>query len=465
MKNIKNFFSYALGDFFVKGMLFISLPLLTRIMSPEEYGKLSILNTAILILYVFTSLNLQSAVLNRYMKNKNNFETYLGSCLIFLVPFHIILLVTARFYENLVSNLLGFSSSDFISVLFICMLLSYIFIYVNYLQAAEDGTRYVKINVITKLAEIVLIFIFAVLLTKNQYLSKIYAQFIVCIPMLLYCFLKLKKIASFDLKFIYIKEALFFSVPLVVHVLSNSLLSQVDRVIINDILGNAAAGIYSFSYNLGMCVIVVIMAWNSSWQPRLFKLINDKQTEKISLVNKNIALLIFFISSGCVLFSKEMVIVASNKDYYAGIDIVPLIVIGNALIHIYLTYVNFVFYKKKTILISCTTLLALIINIIANYVLIPIYGIVGSAIATLIAYLALCIFHFFTAKYIIGIYNSSLVSIKLLSFYFIGLMTVYGVMIVLNKQELLYSIFLKLVILMFMLGYIIKTKAYIKVVA
>ncbi|WP_186377474.1 lipopolysaccharide biosynthesis protein, partial [Yersinia rochesterensis] len=170
------------------------------------------------------------------------------------------------------------------------------------------------------------------------------------------------KLSRGKFNFIYLKEALIFSLPLIVHVLSNSLLSQADRLIINKIMGTYSAGIYSFAYNLGMCVIVVITAWNSSWQPQLYKLINIRDDEAIKKATYASTVLIFLICALSMLFSKEMVVFLASDKYYDSIPILPLIIIGNSLIHIYLVYVNFIFYKKKTVIISCATLGALGIN-------------------------------------------------------------------------------------------------------
>lgn len=460
MKNIKNFLSYAIGDLFVKGMLFISLPLLTRIMSPEQYGKLSILNTAILILYVFVSLNIQSVVINRVMKQKEGFSVFLSSCIYFLIPFQVLLIVLEPFYSSIISRLLGIAEKDVPSVLIICIMLSYIYIYTSYLQGVEQGGLYVKINVISKVCEILLIFGFALIVTTDQYLSKIYAQFLVCAPLLAFSFYKLKNNIVLKFSVNELKGALWFSVPLIVHVLSNSLLSQADRIIINSKLGSSSAGIYSFAYNLGMCILVLVMAWNSSWQPKLYQLINKNDSSTIQKVNNASSIIICAISATVMLFSKEVVIIMSTKEYYEGIELIPLIIIGNALIHVYLTYVNFVFYVKKTSLIAITTFLALAINIIANYALIPYYGIRGAAIATVIAYLFLCVFHFLTAKHFAKQVNRDSLSLKLLGWFFIALMGVYFVILALNQLPHVYAFVTKIALASIIFWIIFKNKIY-----
>lgn len=454
-KTLTDFFNYALGDVFVKGFLFISLPLLSRLLDPIQYGYLSLINTATMILYVFISLNLQNSITNRFMITSENFDSYLLSILCFIIPFQIILIILEPLYRAPVSSFLGINEKDFISVLSICIMLSYIYIYTCYLQASRQSKRYVIFNIVAKISEMILIFAFAYFLTSNQYMSKIYAQMIVNIILITYVSMILWKLSRGKFNFRYLKEALIFSLPLIIHVLSNSLLSQADRLIINKIMGVYSAGIYSFAYNLGMCVIVVIMAWNSSWQPKLYKLINSRDNEAIKRATYASTVLIFLICALSMLFSKEMVVFLASDKYYDSIPILPLIIIGNSLIHIYLIYVNFIFYKKKTVIISCATLGALGINVILNYYLIPKFGIAGSAWATVIAYFFLAALHYTTATYIT---RNNIIPFKYLIFYSVGLLLVYPVTLYLNEMNLISGLVLKIVISLMVIVFVAKSK-------
>ncbi|CNH13117.1 oligosaccharide flippase family protein [Yersinia pekkanenii] len=454
-KTLTDFFNYALGDVFVKGFLFISLPLLSRLLDPIQYGYLSLINTATIILYVFISLNLQNAITNRYMITNENFDSYLLSILYFIIPFQTILLILEPLYRIPVSSFLGVNEKDFFSILLICVMLSYIYIYTCYLQASRQSKRYVIFNIIAKISEITLIFVFAYFLTSNKYMSKIYAQMIVNIILIVYVLRVLWKLSRGEFKFLYLKEALIFSLPLIVHVLSNSLLAQADRLIINKLMGIYSAGIYSFAYNLGMCVIVVIMAWNSSWQPKLYKLINSKDNDLIKRATYASTVLMFLVCAITMLLSKEMVIFLSGEKYYDSVPILPLIIIGNSLIHMYLVYVNFVFYKKKTMIISSATLGALAINIVLNYYLIPIFGIAGSAWATVIAYFFLAALHYVTATFIT---KNNIIPFKYLIFYSAGLLFVYPMVLYLNEQSLVVGLAIKTIIMIIVITFIVKSK-------
>lgn len=458
-KTVKDFLNYALGDLCVKGFLFVSLPLLSRIMDPTQYGKLSLINTAIMILYVFVSLNMQNAVMNRYMKSSENFSNYLGSIVLFLIPFQIIIIIAEPFYRNFLSRILGIEASDLIWVLVICILLSYIYIYSSYLQASKQSLKYVKLNVISKVTEVIFIFAFAYYMSSNQYLSKVYSQLIISSLLVIYLFFHIKKIISFPKGTSDIKDALFFSVPLIIHVLSNSLLSQADRLMIADMLGVYDAGIYSFSYNLGMCIIVVVMAWNASWQPRLYKMLDDGDNKKIRERIFYSTIIVFAVSALAILFSNEMIMVLAGEKYYQGAEIVPVIIFGNALIHIYLCFANFVFYQKKSFIISLATMFALLVNVLINYYAIPKYGIIGAAWATVISYFMLCIFHYTAATFYT---KNNVVSIFNLLAFSVALLIVIAVTYQINHLDFWPLITIKILITLVALMTIYRSKIYNK---
>lgn len=458
-KTLGDFIKYFAGDLFVKGFMFISLPLLSRIMDPDDYGKMSLINAAVMILYVFISLNLQNAVANRYMKDTEDFAEYLGSTLIGLSVIQFCFVILSPLYGPFISQLLSISLMDFYWVIAICVLLSYIYIYTSYLQGARLSTEFVKFNVVSKLSEVVLIFIFASMMLSDKYLSKIYAQIIISAILLCYVMYKFKKITTLKFKLEYLRNALLFSAPLIIHVLSNSLLSQADRLIIAKLIGESAAGIYSFAYNLGMCVIVVIMAWNSSWQPKLYKLLNEGEHGGIKSAIYASTICIAVVSCIAILFSREMVTLFASEKYYEGISVIPIIITGNALIHIYLSYANFNFYRNRTIFISIGTLLAMLINVCLNYYLVPIYGIAGAAWATVIAYFCLALFQCIISRFS----GNNFVGVRMLLLFSFFLISINLVSSKINDLSLFQSIVLKLSITGLLVTLCVKTKLVSKI--
>ena len=90
----------------------------------------------------------------------------------------------------------------------------------------------------------------------------------------------------------------------------------------------------------------------------------------------------------------------ASKDFWPGMDLIPIMVISVYMVFLYSFPVNFEFYHKKTSVIAAGTCGAAILNILFNFLLIPIWGIMGAALATMASYVLLFCFHQVLAHYI-----------------------------------------------------------------
>ncbi|MFQ3525118.1 O29 family O-antigen flippase, partial [Escherichia coli] len=138
---------------------------------------------------------LQNAVINAYMKNEVDFPVYLGSVLWGLTAAQVLLAALSIYFAVPLGMLLSISKYDVYWVVAICILLSYIYIYTSYLQGARLSSSFVKLNIFSKISEVVVIFVFAWFLTQDKYLAKVYAQLVISFILLTYVLKKLKKIA------------------------------------------------------------------------------------------------------------------------------------------------------------------------------------------------------------------------------------------------------------------------------
>ena len=171
--------------------------------------------------------------------------------------------------------------------------------------------------------------------------------------------------------------------------------------IIYQLAGSTDTGLYSFAYNVGMIMNIVVMAMNKSWVPIFYENLANKNFKKIDNLAYNYSKYIYFTAIGLILFSKEIVFLMADKKYHTALPIVSIIVISYVGLFLYTLYANYSFYRKKTGLISLATLSAGAINIGLNYWLIPIFGYVAAAYTTFVSYFLLFIFHFLNAKYIL----------------------------------------------------------------
>ena len=100
--------------------------------------------------------------------------------------------------------------------------------------------------------------------------------------------------------------ALNFNLPLIPHYLSQSVLNQSDRIMINSMVGMGEAAIYSVAYSISTLMVLVTSAINSSFIPYTYKCIRDKKYTELGNITKQyglfLQLLFQFISCSYIPF-------------------------------------------------------------------------------------------------------------------------------------------------------------------
>ena len=196
----------------------------------------------------------------------------------------------------------------------------------------------------------------------------------------------------------YWKFTLPITIPTIFHSLAHIVLNQSDKVMIQGMMSNSAAGIYALASTFSAVMNAVWHAFNNSWVPFYYEYTRQNQIEKIKKHARNYIELFTVVAMGFVLLSREVFRLYADFDFWSGTDLIPLFTIGYYFVFLYSFPVNYEFYNKKTKTIAVGTTIAAVMNIILNYILIKRLGIVGAVIATAIAHGLQFIFHFICAK-------------------------------------------------------------------
>ena len=147
-------------------------------------------------------------------------------------------------------------------------------------------------------------------------------------------------------------------------------------------------GKYSACYKLGLFMVLFRQAYTLGIEPFFFNYAkNDDAPTKYATITKYFVIFGSFMSLGIIVFADVLkLILVPNAEYWNAMDIVPMIVIANFFLGIY-TNLS-VWYKliDKTKIGAYISVIGAIVTLIINYLLIPIIGFLGSAIATILAY-------------------------------------------------------------------------------
>lgn len=402
-----NFFNhsknYLIADFFNKALAFITIPIFTRLLLPEEYGILAIFSSIISIFTILMGMNFHGAINRKYYEKDNEFYSFLGSNIIFILIVNIIFISVCFILRNSLSSFFSIDSKLFFTAIIISSFSFFIQMELTYLQASQQSKKYARISIIRNIFITIVAIIWVYLLNESKYLGKIYAQLIVIGIISCFVIYKLIKISEFKWKNEHIKYSLYFGIPLIPHALSGFILAQFDRVIINQISGSYETGLYSFAYNVGMIMNVFVLAINKSWVPVFYENLKNNTYRKIQILAEKSSEIVFLVALGLIFFSKEIILIMADEKYFKALEIVPIIIFSAIAKYWYTLFANYAFYNKKTSLISLFTFFAGFINVCLNYLFIPKYGYISAAWTTLVSYIILFLLHYINVKWILKI--------------------------------------------------------------
>lgn len=188
-----------------------------------------------------------------------------------------------------------------------------------------------------------------------------------------------------------IKEYLALGLPTVPSSLSYWVVESSDRYIIGILLGTTAVGYYSPSYTLGTVINMLCYPFTVILLPLLSKYYDEDKMDKVKLYMKYS--LKFFMALaipsavGLSLLSQVIIQILSTPEIAAnGYFVTPFVTLGAIFSGIYGIVINMVILKKKTKIIGIIWIAAAILNAATNFALIPYFGLIGAAVATLASY-------------------------------------------------------------------------------
>lgn len=393
--------NYLIAEFFNKGLSFLTIPIFTRLLLPEEYGIIAVFTSIISIFTVLMGMNFHGSVSRNYFEEDNNFPSFVGTNIFFLFFTNIILLVIFFLFRGYLSAFFVIDRNIFFFATIVSSLSVFITIEMVYFQASQQSGKYALLSIIRNVSMTLIAVVWVYLLKDNRYMGRIYAQLVSVMIIFIFVIINLIRLSKFNFKIGHIKYALLFGVPLIPHALSGFVLAQFDRVIINQISGSYETGLYSFAYNIGMLMNVFIMSMNQAWNPIFYKHLKNSAYNEIQALSEKYVKVTFLIAFLLILFSKEIVIIMADEKYFKSLEILPIIIIGYLGVFLYTLFSGYAFYRKKTGLISLFTFIAGFTNIGLNYLFIPKYGYIAAAWTTLFSYYLLFTLHYINAKFIL----------------------------------------------------------------
>lgn len=184
------------------------------------------------------------------------------------------------------------------------------------------------------------------------------------------------------------KELLLNSWPLLLAFMSYIIYSRIDQVMIGKMLSSNAAGIYSAATRIYELPLVFVLVVTSSLYPKLNEwYLKDKNNFylKYAKITNYFTLISYLILLGSILFGRKAIDLLFGDSYSASYDVFIIQIFGMVFMYNAGLRSSYMTITSNQRILLYTTIISAILNIFLNFLLIPLYGIKGSAFATVIA--------------------------------------------------------------------------------
>lgn len=399
-KELKAVFWFTFVGFLQKGISVITTPIFTRLLSTDDFGMFSVYNAYYAVLVIIATLHLHMGVINNaFVKNPASNEKVVSSFQSLSLVISGFFLVLAVLLREQLSVWMGLPVA-----VVIIMFVSFLFVepyqtWVIYKRYRYDYVKPVLLTIgIAVLAP--LLSVVAVLLTKgNQGVARIATSGMVCtiVPGAVLLCSNYKKDKTFYDKDLW-KYALTFNIPLIAHYLSETLLNQTDRIMINAYLGTGEAGIYSIAYSVASLFTIFSTALNTAFVPWTYQKLKQKDYPAIAKIGYVVLVFLAVVLSAMIMFAPEIVAVMAGPEYSGAVYLIPTLGASVYFGYMYQLFSRIELYYEKKSYTVISTVSAAVLNIVLNVWWIPRFGYTAAGYSTLVSHILFCVMHYFFYK-------------------------------------------------------------------
>ncbi len=395
---------YGLSTILGRLLNYALVPLHTQVFNQNQYGEISIFYANIALLNVVFLYGMETAFFRFSTKPETNKNTIFNLCQTLLFAstavFSIILLYSskplAEYYHFADPQYIYY----FIGILAIDTLIALPFARLRLQNKALNFAGLKILNITVNVGLNVYFFWFE----KQTDIGYVFLANLIANTLLVPLLWQSWLIYRPNLNFENLKPIFLYAYPIFFTGLTAVFNEVMDRNLLQIWLpaetATAQIGIYSACYKLSIFITLAVQAFKFAAEPYFFQQAQNKDSPEIFAQ----IMYYFVIACGLMYVGVSLnldwisAIFLQKKEYREGIGIVPILLLANIFLGIYYNLAIWFKLKDKTYYGTYIGLFGVAITLIINYLLIPLWGYWGSAVATLVCYGTMAVVSYFLGQ-------------------------------------------------------------------
>jgi O-antigen/teichoic acid export membrane protein len=415
LKVFKSVSVFAAVSLITSGISFLLLPVLTKYLSKEDYGLLSIFTVSIRFLVLLISLGITSLLMTYiFEKDKLSLSSYFKT-------YYIIILFNCFIASFLI--IIGFIFFDDFheipkKIAVLVPLIAAGVIFYELILSLMTHKQQIKKFAFTSLSKFVfeaLMSLLFVIFFLYKWEGRIGALVLslIFISFVGFSYLKKENLlkGKFDIK--KLKEMVVLGSPLLVLEFSTAISAISDRFFIEHFLGLSQTGVYGVAFLVASIVLVSVSSLTNVFRPLIYNKIQNYPQDKKSLslisLQHHISLLALTILIVCVL-KKIIFAYFIDVKFSASEELVWPMACGFFFWGLNVFYLSYFIFEKESKIIFIVSIFHILSTVLLNYLFIPVYGLMGASYTPLItnffgSIIVFVLFHFYLKPQLLVKYN------------------------------------------------------------
>lgn len=379
----------------------------TKKLVKADYGETTILLAYMVFFNVILSYGMETAFF-RFYNSESNKKDVIQTSTISVFWTSLGFLFLTLFFKNTLSGWINVEVEFVTYAIWILVLDALVIIPFSKLRAEQRPIVYAVIkigNVIINMALNVFFLMYLPTIAQNHpgsFLATFYfegfqigyiflanliaslATFIILSPN----YFKIKWKFNFELW----KKMMYYGFPILIAGIAFAVNEHLDKIILEHLLpkdiGKAEVGAYAACYKLGLFMVLFATAFRLGIEPFFFSHAkNENARETYAVITKFFVIIGSLILLAVIVFADILkMIMIQDQSYWEAMKVVPLIILANFFLGIYNNLSVWYKLTDKTKIGAYISIVGAILTLALNYLLIPKYSYMGSAIGTIVAY-------------------------------------------------------------------------------
>jgi O-antigen/teichoic acid export membrane protein len=412
---------YGMGTVLPRLLNYVVLtPFFTRIFQLGEYGVVTELYAYVVFLMVILTYGMETGYFRYAEKYKDNDEVFTTALLSLFVT-SLLFIAAVWIFSDEIATALDYSEHReyIIMIVMIVGIDAFTAIPFAKLRQKNKAVNFAVIKIINVVINIGLNFLFLYFIPrfnldeKYSIISSIYSPEIGVgyvfisnlIASLLTLLMLLREIFRVRIKFNkkLWKELIYYSMPLLIAGLAGTINEALDRILLKHLLTGELKpieqlGIYGANYKIAVLMQLFIQMFRFAAEPFYFKRAKEDNAQilfgDVMKYFVIICMIIFLMVTLYIDIFKHFI----GINYYAGLNIVPIILYAIFLLGVFFNLSIWYKLKNLTKYGAIITIAGALITFVINWFFIPEYGYLASAWAHFICYLTMVMVSYFLGQ-------------------------------------------------------------------